>query len=165
MLTMIGLGAVLAGPVVAGLGDRIARSRLVPLALGGYATGVMAFSQAPRYSIALVCLMGLGACHLTTASLLNTTVQLQVDENRRAKVLSIYVMTFTIFSPIGQLVLGQLIEVFGPRPTIFGAGATMMSLAGLLYLGGRFSTLDGDSEIIDGRLPASPRVAGSASAT
>lgn len=154
MLTMIGFGAVLAGPIVAGIGDTVRRSRLQVFALAGYATGVMSFALAPVYPVALAALMLVGACHLTSASLLNTTIQLQVDESRRAKVLSAYIMALTVASPLGQLTLGQLIEIIGPRPVVFGAGAAMFLGGAALLLGGRLALLDGEGDRPVGPEPA-----------
>lgn len=154
LLTMMGTGAVLAGPVVAGIGDSISRSRLELFALVGYASGVITFSLAPIFPVALVALMLVGACHLTSASLLNTTVQLQVDESRRAKVLSAYIMALTVASPLGQLTLGQLIELFGPRPVVFGAGSTMLLGSLGLLATGRLTLLDGEGDHVPGDRPA-----------
>jgi len=159
MLTMIGAGAVLAGPIVAGIGDSIPRSRLQLFALVGYSSGVMSFSLAPVFPLALVSLMVVGACHLTSASLLNTTIQLQVDESRRAKVLSVYIMALTIASPLGQLTLGQLIELIGPRPVIFGAGAVMLGGGLVLVTAGRLAELDGEGSRLELDRRATPGTA------
>ncbi len=146
MLTMIGAGAVLASPIVAGIGDKVPRSRLQTVALAGYSVAVMSFALAPVFPVALLALMVVGACHLTSASLLNTTIQLQVDETRRAKVLSVYIMVLTLASPLGQLSLGQLIELFGPRRVMFTAGTAMFLAGTVLLVTGRLAQLDGDAE-------------------
>jgi predicted MFS family arabinose efflux permease len=142
MLTMVGAGAVLISPLVAGPGSRVARSKLQAVAFLGYAGAIIGFSVAPSFLLALVALMTMGAAHLTSASTLNTTIQLQVDENRRAKVLSVYLMVLLLSSPTGQLVLGQLIELFGPRRTMFGAGMVMLVAVAALVVSGRLAALD-----------------------
>jgi predicted MFS family arabinose efflux permease len=142
MLTMVGAGAVLVSPLVAGPGSRVARSKLQAVAFLGYAGAIIGFSVAPSFLLALVALMTMGAAHLTSASTLNTTIQLQVDENRRAKVLSVYLMVLLLSSPTGQLVLGQLIELFGPRRTMFGAGMVMLVAVVALVVSGRLAALD-----------------------
>lgn len=142
MLTMIGAGAVLFSPVVATLGGRVARSRLQGIAIVAYSCAVIGFAVAPTFLLALVALMAVGAAHLTSASTLNTTIQLQVDEDRRAKVLAVYLMVLLLSSPIGLLVLGQLIELIGPRRTMFGAGLVMLAAASALKVSGRLAALD-----------------------
>ena len=53
-----------------------------------------------------------------------------------------YLMVLLLSSPTGQLVLGQLIEHFGPRRTMFGAGMAMLLAAGALVVSGRLAALD-----------------------
>ena len=142
MLTMIGAGAVLFSPVVANLGGRVARSRLQGIAIVAYSCAVIGFAVAPTFLLALVALMAVGAAHLTSASTLNTTIQLQVDEDRRAKVLAVYLMVLLLSSPIGLLVLGQIIELVGPRRTMFGSGLVMLAAASALKVSGRLAALD-----------------------
>ena len=60
----------------------------------------------------------------------------------RAKVLSVYLTVLLLANPIGQLTLGKLIEVIGPRETIGGAGVVLFALAVILRLTGRLSGLD-----------------------
>ncbi len=72
----------------------------------------------PRSPLALVALLVAGAAYLAIASTLNTAVQLQVDEDMRGKVLSLYVMGLTIATPIGSLLQGWLVEMIGPRPVV-----------------------------------------------
>lgn len=153
MLTTIGLGAVLTAPFLAGRGSTLARSQLQGIALCSYALGITGFALAPVLPIAFVALLLVGSAHLTSASLLNTTVQVQVTEERRAKVLATHTMVITLSSPIGQLVLGAAMERFGPRPTITAAGLLMAAIAGLFIASGRLRRLDGEHQPTD---PLSP---------
>ncbi len=132
MLTMVGLGAVLATPVVASLGERVARSQIEWVALLMYGAATVGLSVAPTFVSYLVPLALIGAAHLTSASALNTTVQLQVDEEQRTQVLSLYIMVLMSSNPVGQLVLGQLIELIGARPAFGLYGAVL--LGGLVLL-------------------------------
>ena len=83
MLTVIGAGAVATTPVIASMGGRVPRSRIQRSGLVVYGSSVLALSVAPTFVLFLVPLVFVGAAHLASASALNTTVQLQVDEERR----------------------------------------------------------------------------------
>lgn len=144
MLTMIGVGAVITGPFVAGRGSKMARSHLEAIALVAYAIGILSFAVAPGLPVAFVALALVGAAHLTSASVLNTAVQVQVPEERRAKVLSVHMMIVTFSSPVGQLLLGQTMEWTGPRPTMIGAGLLMAAIAAFLIMTGRLKSLDAE---------------------
>ena len=142
MLTMIGAGAVAAAPFVTSLGGRFRRSRVQAFALLAYGLAVMALAAAPVFWMALVALAVMGASHLTSAAMLNTTIQLQVEEHRRAQVIAVYMMALLLANPVGQLVLSQLIELIGPRPTFGIAGATLVAATLVLRASGRLSRLD-----------------------
>ena len=156
MVSMIGLGAVLATPVVTSLAGRVTRSRIEEGSLLLYGAGIITLGLAPVFEVALLGLVVMGAAHIATASTLNTAIQLQVDESVRAKVLSVYLTTLLLANPLGQLVLGQLIERVGPRATIAGAGAVLLVTALGLGGTGRLKGLDGEVGSYD---PAAAAVA------
>lgn len=142
MLTMLGAGAVVAAPVVASLGGRVPRSQIQRIALAAYGTAVLALAVAPTFVTYLVPLAFIGAAHLASASALNTAVQLQVDEDRRTQVMSLYVMVLMASNPLGQLALGQLIELIGPRPAFGVYGALLLGGTAVLHGMGSLRHLD-----------------------
>ena len=142
MLTMLGVGAVAAAPVVASLGGRVPRSRIQRVALAVYGAAVVVLSVAPTFEAYLVPLALIGAAHLASASALNTAVQLQVDEDRRTQVMSLYIMALMTSNPVGQLVLGQLIEAIGARGAFGLYGALLLGGTALLHTLGWLSELD-----------------------
>ena len=144
MLTMVGVGSVAAAPFVASMGDRFKRSRVQVIALTTYGLAIVGVAVAPVFGAALGALAVMGAAHLTSASVLNTTIQLQVEESRRAKVLAVYMMALLLANPLGQLGLGQLIELIGPRPTFAISGAALTAAAVVLRVSGRLHRLDGE---------------------
>ena len=75
---------------------------------------------------------------------LNTTIQLQVDESMRGKVLSIYLLSLLVANPVGQLVLGAMSDGVGVRTAIGGAGLALFGATVWLQLSGRLAALDDD---------------------
>ena len=142
MLTMLGVGAVAAAPVVASLGGRVSRSNIQRVALVVYGAAVAALAVAPTFVLYLVPLAAIGAAHLASASALNTAVQLQVDEERRTHVMSLYVMVLMSSNPLGQLALGQLIELVGARPAFGLYGALLLVGTAVLHTRGWLRQLD-----------------------
>ena len=142
MLTMLGVGAVVAAPMVASLGGRVSRSKIQRVALVVYGAAVLALAVAPTFLVYLVPLAAIGAAHLASASALNTAVQLQVDEERRTQVMSLYVMVLMSSNPLGQLALGQLIEAIGARPAFGLYGALLLAGTAVLHVRGWLRQLD-----------------------
>ncbi len=139
----LGIGAIVAAPFVAGRGSGLPRSTLLGGAVVAYGVAVTAFALAPVFPMAVVALMVAGGAYLAIASTLNTTIQLQVPEVLRGKVLAVYLMLLTAAMPVGALVQGFLVQAVGPRPVVAVAGATFAGLALWLRWGSdRLATVD-----------------------
>ena len=147
MLSAAGVGAVVASPMVAEMARRFDRSRIQEVALLLYGCGVCAMAVAPWFFVALAGMFVTGMAHIASASTLNTAIQLQVDERLRARVLSVYLTVLLLSSPLGQLLMGQAIEVFGPRETFLAFGLSFLAVAVLLLLTRRLAALDSGSGI------------------
>jgi MFS family permease len=150
----LGIGAILATPLIAGPGSGMLRSRLIGAGLIVYGCALMGFALAPNYWFGAAALMAAGGGYLAIASTLNTTIQLQVAENMRGKVLAVYVMGLTGSAPIGALVQGWAADVIGPRLTVVIAGVVFFLLALALRSTGRLRDVDAEGEEPLGAKPA-----------
>lgn len=157
MAAALGLGAILGAPLVAGRGSGVRRSRVVQLAVTTYGLALVAFALAPVYAFAIVALLVAGAGYLAIASTLNTTIQVQVDESMRGKIMAVYLMSLTLAMPIGALVQGWFAELVGPRPTVAVAGGLFVVVGAVLAFGtGMLPAMDRERR--DGEpLPVEPR--------
>ncbi len=144
MLGCVGLGAVLSAPFVAGAAGRIKRSRIVETALILYAGAALLIAFAPWFELALVGSFFMGVAHISTGSTLNTSIQLQVDEAIRAKVMALYITSLTAANPTGQLLIGQLIDATDPRVAYTCAGGAFIVIASWLAFRGHLGGLDID---------------------
>lgn len=142
MLTSAGLGAVLASPIIAWVAHRVRRSIIQQYALVLYGAGIVLAGVAPWFELSLGGMFLMGMAHIASASTLNTAIQLQVDETVRAKVLSVYITTLLLSTPLGLLVLGQAIDRFGPRETFVVSGVALVAVAAGLVVTGRLHGLD-----------------------
>jgi len=154
----LGIGAILGTPLVAGRGTSVRREVLVTSAMLGYGASLILFALSPVYGVAFVALLGAGAGYLAIASSLNTTIQLQVDEDMRGKVLAFYVLGITLSAPIGSLVQGVLAQAVGPRLTVTAAGLAFLGVLALLQARGSMDRLD-DDHAHPAPEPADPEIA------
>jgi MFS family permease len=151
LASCLGAGAIAAAPVIAGWGSRQSRSLMVTLAMVSYGIALVVVGAAPVYPIAAVGLLVAGAGYLGISSTLNTTLQLQVTEAMRGRVLALYVMSLTLAMPIGSLAQGALVDVIGPQWTVAGAGVVFLAVFAALRWG---TNLFGHMDDLSG--PASP---------
>jgi hypothetical protein len=63
---------------------------------------------------------------------LNTSIQLAVDDQFRGRVLALYVMVFTGAYPLGSLVQGLATDRFGVRAVVGVASVALLGYAALL---------------------------------
>lgn len=142
MAGLLGLGAVLASPLVARAKEVASRSSLLFGSFMLYSLALILFAASPWFTLALVVLPLVGAAHIVSGATLNTTVQLQVASVRRGKVVALYLMALLVAVPIGQFVLGSMSDVVGPRVAVVGAGVTMLAFTGWLRASGRLASVD-----------------------
>jgi MFS family permease len=140
----LGLGAILGTPFVAGWGASLRRQQLVTIAMALNGTSLVLFALSPNEWFGFVALLGAGAGYLAIASSLNTTIQLQVDERKRGKVLAFYVLGITLTAPIGSLVQGLLVNAIGPRAAFALAGVAFLMLLVVLRAKGSLRHLDAE---------------------
>ncbi|MCY4035843.1 MAG: MFS transporter, partial [bacterium] len=100
------------------------------------------FALSPHVWSAVVALAALGASHIATSSTLNTVIQLQVEEELRAKVLALYLMTLLAGLPLGAQLQGALADLIGPRIAVGGAGFLLAATALWWVISGRTEALD-----------------------
>jgi MFS family permease len=131
----LGLGAVMAAPLVSGWDALLSRATLVRWGLLVYGGAIIAFGAASQYVVGLLALTIIGGAFLVVISATNTSVQLIVADHMRGRVMAVRIMAFTGAYPLGALVQGWVSDAIGPRLTVAGAG-TILLLAGL-WLGSK----------------------------
>lgn len=126
----MGVGALLAAPLVAGWDSVMPRAAVVRWALPLYGLSVTVFGASGNFLVGFVSLTLAGAGFLAVISATNTAVQIIVADEMRGRVLACRVMSFTLAYSFGGLVQGQVAEWVGPRITVAAAGALLLA-AGL----------------------------------
>ena len=135
----LGVGAVLAAPLVSGWDNLFSRAALTRWSLLVYGGAVVVFALAPGYVVGLLALIVVGGGFLVLISSTNTSVQVIVADHMRGRVMALRIMAFTGAYPIGALLQGVVSDRIGPRPTVAGAGVLLL-VAGL-WLGTRSQLL------------------------
>jgi len=132
LASALGIGATACSVVLGAYGDGVRRSRLVIAAVVTYGVAVLGMALTPSYEGGLAAMGCIGVAYLAVASVLNTSIQLAVDDRFRGRVLALYVMVFTGAYPLGSLVQGFATDRFGVRAVVGVAGAALLGYAALL---------------------------------
>ncbi|MGD0438018.1 MAG: MFS transporter [Bryobacteraceae bacterium] len=96
--------------------------RVIPTVAVVFGGGLIAFSFSRNYwlSLALLCVTGFGMMLFAAAS--NTVIQTIVEEDKRGRVMSYYMMAYMGASPFGSLLAGGLAPVIGAPGAVLLCG-------------------------------------------
>jgi MFS family permease len=139
LISVFGFGAVVAGVSMIAIGDRLARSRATMLAIALYGTGVLTAVATHSIAVGVVGFAIMGVAHSVGAISSTMALQLQVEEDYRGRVLSLFVMFSFLGVPIGSIVGGRLGDLIGLQPTLLGFGTILLVYVTVLLL--RFDAL------------------------
>ena len=128
-----GFGAIVAALLMVALGDRLRRSTLTMLGIACFVTGELLVGIVPRFGVAMLGLSIAGIAQVLVIVSNQTATQVNVDEEYRGRVLSIFTMCFFTGAPVGALIAGIAAQAFGIRATYVGA-ALLLVAAGVVLV-------------------------------
>lgn len=128
-----GIGAVTSTFLVSAYSKKI---HPIIFILGGnfvFAFSLLLFTFTSFLPLALLCLFFAGLGLISQFSTINSTLQHLVDNKIRGRVMSIYILVFIGFSPIGNLQIGFLSEHFGSQFAIRLGALVLLFFGAFLY--------------------------------
>jgi MFS family permease len=128
----LGIGATVASVVIGAYGDGLRRSIMAEASIAIYGLAVLGMAVTPTFAGGVAAMFCIGVAYLAVASVLNTSIQLAVDDRFRGRVLALYVMVFTGSYPLGSLLQGVATDRFGVRVVVGVAGVALLGYAALL---------------------------------
>lgn len=142
LLVALGLGALVSSVASVAIGDRLARSKRVLVALTLFACSTALIPLSSNYTLGLVAYFIGGLAHLQSAVALNTLIQGTVPDHLRGRTMSFYVLGILAGIPVGAFVLGRLGDVLSMRTAVWLDAAVFVGLALLLIQRGWLKDLD-----------------------
>ncbi|MCE2540702.1 MAG: MFS transporter [Acidobacteria bacterium] len=133
MMTSLGTGAVAGALVVAWLGSFERMGLTLLRVLAGFGGLISVFALLPVSPVSYVLLFLAGSALLIVFSLTASLVQLNVPDELRGRVMSIYLMAFRGGMPLGSLASGYL-TTFASTQTIIAVNGGLLVLVALYFL-------------------------------
>ena len=128
----LGIGATAGSVVLGAYGDGLRRSTLAIASIVLFGVAVLGMAVTPTYAGGVAAMFCIGVAYLAVASVLNTSIQLAVDDRFRGRVIALYAMVFTGAYPLGSLLQGLATDRFGVRAVVGVAGVALLGYAALL---------------------------------
>ncbi|WP_419917662.1 MFS transporter [Candidatus Poriferisocius sp.] len=141
-----GFGSLVVGLYMTWRGDRHARSRAEMAAIGVYAIGVLLTGATPWLVFGLLGYFIFGAAHVAHGVTMNSSLQVQVEEKYRGRVMSVWLMSVLAGLPLGSLIGGLLGDLVSMRfvMLLFGGLLAVFWVITTIRSNG-FAGLDADS--------------------
>ena len=132
LMTASGCGALIGALWLAARRSVLGLGRVIPIATGLFGLGLITFSFARVLWVALPMLTVAGFGFMVQMASSNTVIQTVVDDEKRGRVMSFYMMAFLGTAPFGSLIAGALSARIGASATLRIGGLCCM-LGALLF--------------------------------
>lgn len=134
LMSVNGLGAFAGGLALA---RRLQRRPPMPSFLGGLAgflTGLLALSFCRNYYLALGCVFVSGFGMVTQLSTGNSLMQLNVPDELRGRIMSLFGLIVMGLAPLGSIIYGTVSHYLGPGPALAFGSLLAAACAGVVLL-------------------------------
>jgi MFS family permease len=136
LMSSSGLGALIAGLVLAGLGDFRYKGKLLAGSSLVFSVALILFSLSKSLWFSIFALVLIGWASVTAVALINTILQTKVSDEFRGRVMSAFMFTFAGMMPFGNLIAGAVSQVWGVSLAVMASGlicTAFFVLAQVLY--------------------------------
>jgi MFS family permease len=125
LIASFGAGASVCGFTLLVRGETWLRSRMTLTGIGFYGLGAIVAVATPHIAVGLMGYALMGAAHSLGGVASTSTLQTQVSENFRGRVLALFIMSSFVGIPLGSIAGGRLGDIFGLRPTLGAYGVAL----------------------------------------
>jgi len=134
MLILVGLGAVVAAPLVTYLGRRYPERAIIKVSMLGFGLFLLAFALIKVFWISCIISVGLGLTLLMVGTTSNSVLQGCSDRVMRGRVVSFYIVTFIGVMALGGQFMGYVADARS-TPFALALGAIVcLATAGVLIV-------------------------------
>ncbi|MDO8661864.1 MAG: MFS transporter [Candidatus Omnitrophota bacterium] len=113
LMSVSGAGALVGALILARLGDFKFKGKLLSFSNLLFSVSLVIFSLSKIYWLSLVTLFFVGGASVTSIAVVNTILQIRVEDKFRGRVMSVFMVTFAGFMPFGNLIAGSLAQGLG----------------------------------------------------
>jgi MFS family permease len=123
LMSAAGIGALTGSIYLASRKTVVGLGKIIPLSTATFGLGLIAisFSRSIAFALPLMFFIGLGMIMQMAAS--NTIIQTIVDDDKRGRIMSFYVMAFIGTAPFGSLLAGAMAGAIGTPHTVLIGGS------------------------------------------
>jgi predicted MFS family arabinose efflux permease len=148
LMSAIGIGALMGAVTLAMISHHGPRRKILLGGAVGLCTFEVLLALTTSYKWALLLLALTGWSMITFTASVNTTLQLNVPDHLRGRIMSVYALVFGGVLPIGSLFSGYVAQLWGaPRSLVLGALLGLFSVSSVVFLERREDSRNGSTSI------------------
>jgi MFS family permease len=132
LMAAAGIGALTGAIYLASKKNVRGLVRIIPLSTTIFGAGLIAFSLSHLFWLSLPLMFVTGLGMMTQMAACNTVIQTIVDDDKRGRVMSFYMMAFIGTAPFGSLLAGSLASSIGAPSTLM-IGGTLCVLGAAIF--------------------------------
>jgi MFS family permease len=117
-----GLGALISAIMLATRRTILGLNRVIAISAFTFGVGLMLFGVSQRLWLSLLLLVVIGFSMMQQMSASNTILQTIVEEDKRGRVMSFYIVAFIGVAPFGSLIAGFAASKIGASFTVMAGG-------------------------------------------
>jgi MFS family permease len=122
LMSSSGFGALIGALILARLGNFSFKGKLLAFSVLLFSISVMVFAISKIYWLSLLALAFVGGSSVVAIALVNTILQVRVEDKFRGRVMGVFMITFAGFMPFGNLFAGLCAQAIGVSRTVFLGG-------------------------------------------
>jgi MFS family permease len=134
LMAASGIGALTGSIYLASKKNVRGLVRIIPLSTATFGIGLVTFSLSRLLWLSLPLMFVTGLGMIMQMAACNTLIQTIVDDDKRGRVMSFYVMAFIGSAPFGSLLAGAFASKFGAPHTLL-AGGILCVLGAVIFAG------------------------------
>ncbi len=123
LMMSVGIGAFVSAVMIASFESRIQAKTFIYTGIFLFVFCVSIFALSPNISLSLLSLIGVGMGLVMFLATANASIQRQVPDALRGRVMGLYSLIFQGLSPFGSLGMGFLASMIGVRSAVLVGGA------------------------------------------
>ncbi|MCX5668717.1 MAG: MFS transporter [Candidatus Omnitrophica bacterium] len=132
LMSTTGIGALAGALGLARLGNFKFKGRLLMWSVFLFSVSLMIFSLTKDYLLSIFALIFVGGFSVIPIALVNTLLQVNVPDEFRGRVMSLFMITFAGIVPFGNLISGSLAQSGGVSAALFFCGLVCLVLFTLI---------------------------------
>ena len=145
LVGLFGSGAITGGVLMLLERDRL-MERAVLIGASGCAAGLLVVGLAPGLAVALVGMFVTGIAFVNVTSNVLTSLQTNLDDRVRGRVMSLWMMIYGSLGPVGIITYGGLAEAIDIQTVFVIASAAMATFLAVMTVRRGFRVLDAPAE-------------------